>query len=283
MKKFLKYTAVSMFLIAFLLVTTELTLIYTKFSELRLNTKYVFKEEFRIPALYKNTNRKPIILMGCSFFQDPFLKEEDSIHTLLSKQTKRNVYNLAIDSSSIAEVLYILRSYNKNIELKKLLNNDLNIEHIIVNYMPWHIKSIYLSPRGLFPHFKKKNNELVLDRNPLYNTEIYKILNFYLAINTPLKTPPITFNIYTEYVKEIKKEIEKQFGKDAKLSILVVKEFGFENWDKLKQEGINVINLNEIVGFDINTREYQISDTNDHPNEKAWEVIVPALIKELNL
>ena len=93
----------------------------------------------------------------------------------------------------------------------------------------------------------------------------------------------IFFNTYILYAKEIKKEIEKQFGKDVKLSILVVKEFGFENWDELKSDGINIINLNEILGFDINTREYQISCTNNHPNEKAWEVILPALIKELSL
>lgn len=283
MKKFLKYTVVSIFLIAFLLVTTELTLIYKKFWNSIYQSPYIVKEEFRNPILHKNTAKKSIILMGCSFFQDPFLEEKDIAHTLLSKQTKRNVYNLAIEGSSLAEVLYILRSYNKNIELKKLLNNDTNIEHVIINYMPWHIKSLYLSQRGLIPHFKQYNNELKLDKNPVYYTEIYRELNFFIGVHTPDKVPFTSFNSYSLFIKEIKREIEKQFGKDTKLSILVVSEFGFENWNNLKQEGINVINLNEILGFDINTREYQISDTNGHPNEKAWEVIVPALIKELDL
>lgn len=283
MKKFLKYTVVSIFLIAFLLVTTELTLIYSKFSEKLFNPYYIFKEEFRNPALHKNSNKKSIILMGCSFFYDPFLKEKDIAHTLLSKQTKRNVYNLALTGSSVAESLYILRNYDDNIALKKILNNDFNIEHIIINYMPWHVKSLLISPRGMCPRFKKDNGKLILNTNPLYNTEICTALNILVRRNTQYKIPPITFNLYIEHVKEIKKEIEKQFGKDAKLTILVVKEFGFEDWDKLKKEGINIINLNEILGFDINTKEYQISYRNDHPNKKAWEVIVPALIKELNL
>ena len=283
MKKFLKYTVVSTFLIAFLIVTVELSIIYKKFWDNIYKSPYILKEEFRKPAIFKNSNKKSIVLMGDSFFQDKFLDEKFLANILLSKQTNRNVYNLAIEGASIAEVLYILRSYDKNIELKELINGDTKIEHIIINYMPWHIKALYLSPRELFPRFDKNKGEFILDKNPIYYTETYRTLKFYLGMHTPDKVPFISFNLYALHIKEIKKEIEKIFGKDTKLSILVVKECGLENWEKLKQEGINVINLNEILGFDINTKEYQISDTNDHPNEKAWEVIVPALIKELDL
>ena len=126
--------------------------------------------------------------MGCSFFYDPFLKEKDIAHTLLSKQTKRNVYNLALTGSSVAESLYILRNYDDNIALKKILNNDFNIEHIIINYMPWHVKSLLISPRGMCPRFKKDNGKLILNTNPLYNTEICTALNILVRRNTQYNT-----------------------------------------------------------------------------------------------
>lgn len=284
MKKFFKITIISLFFILFALVTTELLLIYDTTGINVLKPKYINKDEFRHPAICENPTKKSVILMGCSFFHDIFLDEKYLAHTLISQQTKRNVYNLAIYGSSPVEALYILKDIAPNFKLKDLLNNDFEMEHVIYNYMPWHAFFIQNCPRGHCPQYKKnKNGELTLKYNFFHNTEIYNRINYYRPIIETTKNPEKLNNTFATYMLEMQKAIKKQFGENTKFTILVVKEWGFENWEQLKKEGINVVNLNEILGFNINTREYAISDTNRHPNEKAWEVIVPALIKELDL
>ena len=293
MKKFLKITAISLFLIAFTLVTTELVLMYKFTNTNFFNKGYIHKNEFRNPAIYKNSTKKSIILMGCSFFQDSFLAEDKIAHSLISKMTKRNVYNLAIEGSTPVEALYILKDLAPNFKLKELLNNDTNIGHVIYAYIPLHTDFIKTCARYSCPIFKinKKEKELSLKRNPLYSTIIYQEFNFFIFQSYRfifsklffLKRMQKLFDVLTLHVFEMQKEIKKNFGEDTKFTVLVVKEGGYENWEELKQQGINVIKLNEITDVNIDTREYAISDTNNHPNEKAWEVIVPALIKELDL
>ena len=49
----------------------------------------------------------------------------------------------------------------------------------------------------------------------------------------------------------------------------------------LESIGIIYINVEDLIGHKI-TDEYRLSDK-DHPNEKAWDEIIPALVKKLNL
>ena len=284
MKKFLKYSGISIFIVLFILITAELLLIYKSYNLNIFNPTYFYEPQFRKSALYENTNKKSVILMGCSFFQDIFLKDEDLAQPLMSKLTKRNVYNLGLSGGSPIEVLYILRNFDKDPTIINIFNGDKNIEHIIYNYMFWHLNSLYFCTHpGACIRYKNENNKLVLYNNPIKNLFIMRAIEDELAWKIRITNFDKAFDLFVLYMAEIRKTINEQFGKDTQFTVLVVKDKGTEPWDKVEKLGINVININEILGFNVSSREYAISDTNGHPNKKAWEVIVPALVKELNL
>ena len=267
-QKIIKILLIIIFITDFIFISIELSLMYLKYKG-----NYIDKNEFREKAIYNKSQKGSIILLGCSFFHNCFLDESKMFHKYLSEFSKRNVYNLALGGGSPKEALYILRSYEQDIELNTLIDNDTHIKHVIYNYMYWHLD---FCRRNTCPYFKTKdNNHLILNKNQIYNSEIYK------AIKNTIKYK--SFNEFILYMKEINKEIKKNWGYNTQFTVLVIQENGVEDWQKLKQEGINVIKLNDIIGFNINTKEYAISNTNDHPNEKAWKVIVPALVKELDL
>ena len=285
MKKFIKIAGVSLFVLLFFLVTIELILTRRIVYMDIFNPRYFVPEQFRQAAIYPESNKKPIFLMGCSFFQDIFLKNDDLAHTLMSKKTQRNVYNLGVSGGSPVETLYIIRNAKTDPVLKQVLNNEKEVEHIIYNYMHWHVASLqYCSHPGSCVRYKKtKDNSLVQYDNPILNLLISREIENTILFKLKAKDFSRDFDLFIVYMKEIKKAIEETYGKDTKFTVLVVKDSGKERWDEVKELGINVININELLGFNINTKEYAISDTNDHPNKKAWGVIVPALIKELNL
>lgn len=49
----------------------------------------------------------------------------------------------------------------------------------------------------------------------------------------------------------------------------------------LQNAGFIVIDRKNLVYFEDNDEKYRLSKTDIHPNEKAWDVIVPELVKYL--
>lgn len=91
------------------------------------------------------------------------------------------------------------------------------------------------------------------------------------------------FNIY---LKAINTEIKTNFknSKQEPPQLIVLLYDDSENIRNFaKENGITVIGLSQLIDIDLDNVEYQISQTDCHPNSKAWDVIVPALVKELNL
>ena len=90
-------------------------------------------------------------------------------------------------------------------------------------------------------------------------------------------------------MKEINREIKKKFSDKTQMIILVYDDFDsdFDNSNpevqNLKQEGIKIVKLSDITDIDVQSLEYRRSETDDHPNNKAWHVIAPALAEKLNL
>ena len=48
-----------------------------------------------------------------------------------------------------------------------------------------------------------------------------------------------------------------------------------------EKDGFIVIDLNELTGQDLMKPQYKLPD--GHPNENAWNLITPAIIKRLSL
>ena len=87
----------------------------------------------------------------------------------------------------------------------------------------------------------------------------------------------------------IHQNIKKHY-KNTKFVVLVYED-NFEdilinpnhNWSPVIQNGIIVINVPEITHTNLYNPEYLVSETDIHPNSRAWATVVPAISTELNL
>ena len=254
-------------------------------SEYTRNWDYTYfdDDEFRPPALYYlnniplNKNKKDIVLLGCSFTYGDLLENENAFHSQLSKYIHRNVYNLGLSASSPREILYI---FNNPEILDKLIDKSDNIEYFIYTYIIDHKRRLYSNLRPLSPFYisDKDYKRLIYLELPSWLNHLYTIryINTILFDNNYYKNNSLLFNLY---MREINQKIKSDFKK-AKFVIFVYEDDNTLDWEKLKKEGIIVIQRSDL-NLDLEDSKYKVSD--GHPSAKAWQVIVPALAKELNL
>ena len=237
--------------------------------------------DIRKPVI-TTSEEKNIYLLGCSFAYGHQLKIEETIQYKLAKQTKKNVYNLAISSTGPREMLHILRN-------KKFLNeNNLRAdksEYFIYIIIDDHYRRLIYDLNEHAPHYKKENNnKLILLKNKIfYCSYLYRQLKLLQYRYTSKQKLEKLFNLYIEEInKEIKSNFKNSQNQPTELIIL--------DWSsniilpkQLEEQGIRVLHLKELIEINLNDTEYYISKNDCHPNAKAWEVIAPALVKELNL
>ncbi len=224
--------------------------------------------------------------MGCSFTYGNGLNYNEIFSTQLSDYIHHPVYNLGLDGACIKESLYIMRHPEI---LNQLVQNKNQINYVIYTFIDQHFQRLYSDMcRKPEPNFTADKNYTYLKyketKFSFYRSLTYYYINNYFAFSINYN-PVKLFNLY---VKELNREIKKQFknnNKETKLVLLIYRndnnliEQGF---DELKQNGIIVIDIKNLVKEDLTNLEYTTNDK-FHPNAKAWQVIVPALAKELNL
>ncbi len=242
---------------------------------------------FREPAIYKSSvdsknkhKKRDIIIAGCSFTYGVGLKNEEAFHSVLSNYTKRSVYNWGLPGGSPREILYILRNTDV---LYTLIPKDSKPEYFIYTNMSEHYKRLYSNYRNRVPVFIAKNNytELQYYNQPAWLNKLYIIrqITYTLYDWGIFKNDKKLFKLYMD---EIYKELKNRFG-DIKFVIFLYQNDNNEIFKELEKEGIIVIKAKDILNVDLNELEYLISNRDTHPNAKAWQDIVPALAKELNL
>ena len=82
--------------------------------------------------------------------------------------------------------------------------------------------------------------------------------------------------------------MESRWGNDFKFVILLYEKESYINkirpiFPELEKNGIEIIDINKLSNINFKKKEYQISDNNPHPNEKAWEEITPLVVNKLGL
>lgn len=308
-KKIIVITFINIFSLFFFAVITELLLAYKDYIhfknnnvEIELRNKYHFsnhlferykknklyyEDDLRQPSGLEYINKNPlkgsIILLGCSFTYGSDLKYDETFGYLLSKYTKRPVFNLGIPGGGPREMLYLVRT-NKIIDLSQKEKN--NVDYIIYTYIWDHQIRLYANLRPLVPKYKKtKYNTLVEQKLHFYNKSfIYNSLTRFKFFNYDINN---SFNLLNTYISEINKEICNKFNYQKtppKFIVLVYTDNINENgWEDLKKEkNITIINVKDLTGKDLNNNKEYLTFS-DHPNAKAWDVIVPALVKKLNI
>lgn len=296
MKNFIKILFINIFLICTIILTVEIICICKTYKvqnweNFKFKThiqniiksytdhKYFQEYEFRSATIGDN-NKKPIAIMGCSYVYGLGLQDNETISYTLSKITNRTTYNLGVMATSPREILYILRNDTLR---KKLFNNQNNFEYIIYPYISDHRYRLYtdIKPYTYSPYFKETKNGLKFyEKNKIIgNSYIYKK---FLHLKYANINDTEAFRLFCVYMKEINKEVKKHFP-NTKFVILVYEDYLNENWNSLKEYGIVIIKVKDMLDIDVKSPEYTISPTDVHPNKKVWEIIVPGLAKELEL
>ena len=278
---------------------------HQRITNQKLKIKYSYPVLFNIDD-YKNGFREikgskpsqpPILLVGASYTSGHNLEKNQRLDYKLSKLTGRTVYTKAIDGTGPQSLYYLF----KNTDIKKEIPD---IGFIIYPFVPSHIYKpyeyslSYLSTR-LNIRYKDKNGKLE-EIKPLfpilYSSFTVKMAQNYLrdAETSALIKEGKQYNLFNTIMDNTIQTTRKDFP-NSKFIILEYPDpdFGILESHKitkipqkereyLEKLGFIYINANELTGKNIGTPEYR-SDDKDHPNEKAWNEIVPRLVKKLNL
>ncbi len=231
-------------------------------------------------------NKRPILLLGCSYAYGQGLTDEQTMGHKLSEYTKRPVYNYSLPGKGLQNTIYILQ--------KDMLDESINNpEYVIYVFMSDQIRRLYstvcLHDYTGYPVYKvQRDGTVVLKTNyyPVYRQfyTFYFFNNIY-QIYFNMKFKKKHSRIINAYFKEIHKQIQRKYP-NAKFVILMYEDNGNNfglNLQPLIDDGIEIIHTNELTDVRLLDDEYHIAPNDFHPNEKAWDILVPALSQRLGL
>ena len=244
-------------------------------------------------------SKRPIVLFGCSFTYGSGLKENQKFSYKLSEYTKRPVYNRGIPGSGIQHMYYQLSKENFYAVVKR------KPEYIIYTYIPdYHLHRMYEYTFHLFsddlylryvPNKKDSKGNLirVSDYIPPYINGLYTVKAlFKVRLNHILKKDMSYHDRFTHFLFYESMQKAKTQYEDTKFVVMC---YEIDNkphnscankkelFKMLEKDGFIVLNTKDIIGQDLDKREDRLSESDDHPTERVWNLIVPALAKKLNL
>lgn len=256
------------------------------------NDTYEQRNYFSDENRYKTVgskNKKPVVIFGCSFAYGEYLNDNQTFGYKLSKQTGRTVYNFAYSGWGPAHPIYLLTH-------EKLLNEVNNLEYIIyvlIDYHPHRITSVNIAPKDneCYLKYPVKNGK-VQDFNPKYPVW-YK--SYFIRLAERALSQKNDTWIEDEHKFKNDDDLQATFIEwknlsDKKWSNPKVVIFAYPNnlcsrcdFEKMKKAGITVLTPSSEIEkeFAENSEKYTLPD--GHPNEKAWDVLVPYIVKQLKL
>lgn len=262
---------------------------YTKAHNFSLD---YFEESFFTEHISKNSQKRPIVILGCSYVEGSGLKEEQTLAYKLFEKTHRSVYKRGIPGGGIQLALPYF-------ETGKIQKDVPDAEYIIYVYLGYHIARLYAYELDYIEteinqRYKIKNGDLVKLKQPKY--PCYYSSFFVKKIQEKLEQIQSRkeygeYHLFNAVMAKLLQEAKRNY-KNTKFVILLYPSgdcmntsneiMPQEEISKLKEMGFTVINAEDLTNLPIRNEEYRIPDK-DHPNEKAWEAIVDNLIKTLNL
>lgn len=266
------------------------------------NEKYKdgMHSDFRKSNIINNTKKPSIIVFGCSFAYGSLLNDNQTFSSKLSSYSKRNVYNRALDGCGIQHMYYLLQ------DEKFFEHISPNPDYVIYVYIENQLERLNAT---IFPHsvltnganirYGILNDKLVLKKENLLikKSFIYRklvILNDKKRDNRKNIIKNSNFELANKLFLESKKILEEKYPNikfvilkyDYNYSYIIdnYQDFDLEKadmWNELAKEGFIVLNTKDIIGEKFNI-EYTVNDRY-HPNEKAWDLLVPKLVERLKL
>ncbi len=239
-----------------------------------------------------------IVTMGCSFTHGDSIQENETLAYKLQKITNRKTYNRGFSGTGIQHVLLQLQT------LDFLNDEDRKVsplpEYFIYVFISDHMRRLYIDyfdlngNRKYIKYKKDINNKLILNHwDKIEFGDYIKVTFLAKKFNDliyRLKSNDELFDFFKLHLIESKKIIDKKYN-NAKFVVIVYnpeldthsfRPFRTERWNELEAEGIQVIRFDK-KEYDFLANEEFIASDNVHPGRKAWDVLVPEIIKQLNL
>lgn len=231
------------------------------------------------------STRKPIVIFGCSYAYGASLEDEQTFSYKLSKYLSRKVYNRAYSGWGPQDMLYQVRRADFYNTVKE------EPAAIIYVFMDGHLyrtlREVWTFENQVF--YDYSNDKLI--QSPfsaggfLYGYLARKIRYFWAESIWREDNKFVRLRKFLSlHFISTKEETEKHW-KNTKYYILVYccNEIEKQMLDKFENNGFEVIYVSELTNENILTKKYQISDTDMHPNEKAWDLLTPLIAQKLNL
>lgn len=238
-------------------------------------------------SLVENTDKKPIMLFGCSFAYGYSLGDNQTFAYKLSKLTNRSVYNYSDNNLGIQYMPYIIDNY---------LDDSIQPEYIIYVLIEDHYNRLYRAIWGttepvVDARYELKKGELKVVRPKWKFRHIFPLerffshkLTYWLRQHSDDEKTIAFGNKHFELAQKI---IKKKYP-NAKIIIIPFVQRDFENSFyfrhklDLNPDDFSVARTDDLVGRPLNHEEDFAIDHN-HPSEHAWDLVTPALVKKFNM
>lgn len=241
--------------------------------------------------LQYDKNLEPIVIDGCSFTYGDSIKIEETFGYKLQKMTKRKVYNYGMSGHGVQHILY-------RVQNMQLTDNNEEPKYFIYTYINDHLRRMLCEYNGVY-HSEKRNifavkhNRIVPKSIKITPMDYLKITSLWQSYRYGMfnaMSYDQKFDIFELYMKELQNSLHKKFP-NTKLVIVVYyptvdshgEEATTDRWTELEQEGIIVIRFDSQKYSFLEDKEYISNLDNVHPNGKAWNIITPIVVKNLNL
>lgn len=243
-----------------------------------------------------NSKKRPIVTIGCSYTYGILLKPQQTFAAKLNKYTHRTTYNRGICGTGPQMVYKQINS--------KILKKDIDdAEYIIYTYIHGHLYRTcqhllcyYLT--DINPIYKYDGLHFYEQKQPFWFTYSFftvKNILFYIDKINQQKEFLNNYRLFVKIMEETSKSIKKIYP-NTKFVILDIPDAELCEKEKeniagmppeirkeIENMGIIYIDSEELIGHKLrDTKKYRMPD-GDHPNEKLWDEITPALVKKLNL
>lgn len=269
--------------------------------------RYVFPVEYNFKKHrnkdkieFKGTSdKRPIIVIGCSYAYGILLPEEKTLAGQLNKVTGRTTYNLGQPATGpqivyeqlndpdikqdVPDAEYIIYVFIQNHIMRQFMNFVLlNGSEISPKYELDKDNNLkkqkMLTPKILYTFFTLRN---YLDKKMVIKDRI----EFQNGLPLFRKTLEESIKISQKNYPNCK-FVLLEFPQGAMCEPTYVEksqELKDENIKALEDIGVIYINAEQLAGHKFrDVKKYRLADK-DHPNDKVWEEIAPALKAKLNL
>ena len=241
---------------------------------------YLFRPDVNVAS-----QKRPIVVMGCSFAWGERLEENETLSYLLAEQTKRPVYNRSGRGWGLAQLLFQLK---EGFLFNQIKNEPEAIVYVFIKEQINRIDKFKIEPlcSDLQPKYKYTDGQLIKESPKFLDTSV-TVQNYMYYYNY------IFNNVSSEEIKqyfiESKKEMNKKWANTKFIIVLFPtcnEDFTLLNdniWNELQQSGFIVLNANKISGLNLEESKYKIPVDDFHPTKEVWEKFVPNFLKEMNL